>query len=105
MADNIYYLGKCGMVNVKGFRIGGMSGIYKPNNYRKGYFESVPLDEDEMRSVYHTRELETLKFALLEHPVDVLMSHDWPNIATDHGDLATLLRYKPFFEEDVRSRG
>ncbi|KAH9599328.1 Calcineurin-like phosphoesterase domain [Trypanosoma melophagium] len=34
--------------------------------------------------------------------VDLFLSHDWPVGITKYGDEAQLLRYKPFFEDDIR---
>ena len=101
LADNIYYLGKTGVVSVGGLRIGGISGIFKAAFYRRGYTESFPLNENDMRSIYYVREFETLKLSLLEQPIDIMMSHDWPGVSVDHGDVDELLRRKPHFEEDV----
>ncbi|RNF04753.1 oligoribonuclease [Trypanosoma rangeli] len=34
--------------------------------------------------------------------VDLFLSHDWPTGITKYGDEAQLLRYKPFFADDIR---
>jgi lariat debranching enzyme len=36
VAPNIYFLGMSGVVNFGGLRIGGLSGIYKKFDYKKG---------------------------------------------------------------------
>ena len=36
MAPNIFYIGRAGLVNFGGLRIGGVSGIYKSHDYYKG---------------------------------------------------------------------
>ena len=105
VAENIYYLGKCGVISVNGFRIAGVSGIYKPASYWKGLYESLPLNEDEIRTIYHTREYEIMKMALIEQQVDIAMSHDWPAGAVNYGNVDNLLRFKPHFEEDVKKFG
>ena len=61
VAENIYYLGSSGIVNVrKGgetIRVGGISGIDKYYDYLKGYCEKWPYvnDSDGLRSIYHIR--------------------------------------------------
>lgn len=35
-------------------------------------------------------------------PVDIFVSHDWPTGVTKYGDEEQLLRYKPYFREDIR---
>lgn len=63
MAKNIYYLGHSGVLNFGGLRIAGLSGIFKGYNFRKGYYETAPYSENDIRSVYHIRELEILKLS------------------------------------------
>ena len=63
VCPNIYYLGHSGVLNFGGLRIAGVSGIFKGYHFRKGYFEKLPYSDDDMRSVYHMRELEILKLS------------------------------------------
>ncbi len=100
-AKNIYYLGHSGVVNVKKrsnskpLRVAGISGIYKPQDYLKGHFETSPYDESTKRSAYHVRKFEVDKLLQLECseelPVDILVSHDWPSQIVDYGDKDWLL--------------
>ena len=60
-APNIYFLGFAGVVSVGGVRIGGLSGIYNRQHYHHGRFEAPPFSDDDMRSVYHVRELEVVR--------------------------------------------
>ncbi len=54
-----------------------------------------------MRSAYHVRELEAYRLKQLKKPVDIMLSHDWPDGIAYHGDLAQLLKCKPFLKTDV----
>lgn len=81
-----------------GIRIGGISGIYKGNDYLKGHFEKSPYNENSKRSVYHIRNLEVFRLKQIKQPLDVFLSHDWPTGICDYGDKTQLLRFKPFFK-------
>ncbi|XP_972250.2 lariat debranching enzyme [Tribolium castaneum] len=104
VAPNIYYLGYAGVVNIAGLRIGGISGIYKGQDYMKGHFEHSPYSDSSKRSVYHIRNLEVFRLKQLSQPLDIFLSHDWPSGIWQYGNAAQLIRFKPFFEEDI-SRG
>ena len=114
VAPNIYYLGAAGVINickktsssrVSSFRIGGVSGIYSSHHYRLGRFEVPPYGQSELRSVYHTREVEVKRLEALasmnERPIDVFISHDWPRGIYQHGNVFQLLKKKPFFQKEV----
>ena len=103
VAPNIYYLGRAGVVNFRGLRIGGLSGIYKPHSYRKGHFETPPYDKGSMRSVYHVREYEMCRLRLLRQPFDIFLSHDWPTGVYHCGNTRELIRKKRFLEREVRT--
>lgn len=110
VCDNFYYMGYAGVINYRGLRIGGISGIYNYHSCNKGRFERMPLNDQSMRSIYHTRRLDVFRLQLLSKNIvnnkmfDVFISHDWPARIYEHGNLAQLLRFKPFFKEDVDSR-
>lgn len=61
VAENIYYLGASGVVNVRkgeeNMRVGGVSGIDKHYDYLKGLYEKWPFtnDREGLRSIYHIR--------------------------------------------------
>ncbi|XP_044270846.1 lariat debranching enzyme [Tribolium madens] len=101
VAPNIYYLGYAGVVNVAGLRIGGLSGIYKGQDYMKGHFEAPPYSDSSKRSVYHIRNLEVFRLKQLSQTLNVFLSHDWPSGVWEYGDKAQLIRFKPFFEDDI----
>jgi lariat debranching enzyme len=65
LAPNIYFLGYCGVVNYRGLRIGGVSGIYKSHDFHLGHYERPPYDRSTMRSVYHVRHYDVWKLGLL----------------------------------------
>ncbi|XP_047041073.1 lariat debranching enzyme-like [Helicoverpa zea] len=103
VAPNIYYLGRAGVVKFGDIRIGGMSGIYKPQDYLQGHWECLPYNQSSLRTVYHVRSLEVFRLCQLRDKIHVMLSHDWPRGITDYGDTDTLLRWKAFFREDIES--
>lgn len=114
VCENIYYMGYSSVVKFGGLRIGGVSGIYKHHDASFGHFERLPFDNSTLRSVFHTRELEAYRMKLLNgvHPqtqerletniLDIMMTHDWPLNIHNNGNIAQLLKMKPFFREDVQ---
>jgi lariat debranching enzyme len=104
VAPNIYYLGQSGVVRFGGLRIAGVSGIYKRYDYRTGYHERAPYDDDTARSVFHMREFDTWKLSQLAgSPLDVMITHDWPEGIYRHGDVHGLLRKKKHFAAEVQA--
>eukprot|EP00804_Cyclotella_cryptica_P008594 CCRYP_007567-RA/>CCRYP_007567-RA protein AED:0.29 eAED:0.55 QI:0/-1/0/1/-1/1/1/0/522 len=134
VAPNIYYLGAAGVVNICKYssdktsisilRIAGLSGIYKSHDYKLGRFEAPPYSQSDLRSVYHSRQMEVERLRALafptasdgEHlkstnsdldrdsqPIDIMLSHDWPRGIEQHGNLPQLLQRKPFFKEEIQS--
>ena len=58
-----------------------------------------------MRSVYHVRNLDVFRLKQMEsNPPDIMLSHDWPNGITDHGNVRQLLSKKQFFAEDIANK-
>jgi lariat debranching enzyme len=102
VAPNIFYLGYAGVVNFGGLRIGGLSGIFKSGDYRKGHFESPPFDDRTMRSFYHVREFEVFQLSQLAEPVDMMISHDWPRGIAKFGDVNWLFRKKAFLKDEIQ---
>lgn len=98
VAPNIYYIGYAGVININGIRIGGISGIYKGNDYLKGRFEFSPYTDSTMRSVYHVRQFEVFRLKQLSGNMDIFISHDWPRGIYHYGDANQLCKFKPFFK-------
>ena len=67
-----------------------------------GHYEVPPYSDDDMRSTYHLREMDVLRLLQLEKPLDVFMSHDWPQHIARHGDTQALFRKKPFLQSEVQ---
>ncbi|KAF9803118.1 hypothetical protein SFRURICE_012363 [Spodoptera frugiperda] len=103
VAPNIYYLGRAGVVKFGGLRIGGMSGIYKGQDYGQGHWECLPYNQSSLRTVYHVRSLEVFRLNQLKEKVNVMLSHDWPRGITDYGNTEKLLHFKTFLREDIES--
>ncbi|XP_014827513.1 PREDICTED: lariat debranching enzyme [Poecilia mexicana] len=103
VAPNIYYLGYAGVVRYKGIRIGGLSGIYKSHDYRKGHHEFPPYNPETLRSVYHIRNMEVFKLKQIQMPIDIFMSHDWPRRIYHYGNTEDLLRKKKFLRSEVET--
>eukprot|EP00727_Mastigamoeba_balamuthi_P011167 m51a1_g6673 putative lariat debranching enzyme (484) ;mRNA; f:207649-209100 len=108
-APNIWYMGAAGVVTFAGLRIAGVSGIFKPYDYARGYDEQGPgLTDESARSAYHTREFETFRLAQLRGSgrlLDVLVSHEWPRGIVEHGDAERLFRAKSDFRAERRTLG
>jgi lariat debranching enzyme len=96
-------MGRVGVVNFGGVRIGGISGIYKSHDFRKGLYESPPFERDTLRSVYHVRNVDVYRMKCLaaQPPIDIIMSHDWPLGIEQHGDTNKLIQSKPFFRQEI----
>lgn len=102
VAPNIYYLGHANVVQVAGVRIGALSGIWKPYNYRKKRFERPPYTNGEERSTYSQRETDVRKLLQLREQIDVMLSHDWPRGVEWNGNWEQLFRCKRHFEKESR---
>lgn len=102
VAPNIYYMGFANVLNFGGIRIGGLSGIYKPNDYYKGHFELPPYSPSTAHSVYHVRNLEVFRLSQFVKPIDIMITHDWPSGIYNHGNCEQLLRFKPYFAHEIQ---
>ncbi|ABN66018.2 Metallophosphoesterase [Scheffersomyces stipitis CBS 6054] len=104
VAPNIYYLGEYGSVWYRGIQIAGWSGIYNHWSFLDNFLddESLPFTPRSIRSVYHTKPKNFLKMSLMNHDLDVVLSHDWPVGIEKYGDAQWLLRKKQYFKNDIR---
>lgn len=102
VAPNIYYLATS-IVRYQGIRIGGISGIHKAHDFTVGRFERPPYDRSSLRSVYHVRNVDIYRMKCISDldPIDIIVSHDWPQGIEQYGDTNSLLRRKPFFREEI----
>lgn len=103
VAHNIYYLGAANLIRFGDLRIAGLSGIWKGYNYNKPHFERLPYSADEIKSLYHVREIDVRKLLQLRTQVDIGISHDWPRGVEWQGDWKALFRKKDLFEADARA--
>ncbi|KAL1959136.1 hypothetical protein VTO42DRAFT_2923 [Malbranchea cinnamomea] len=104
VAPNVYYLGAAGVIRCGPLRIAGLSGIWKGYSYRKPHFERLPYSDEDIRSIYHVRELDVRKLLQIRTQVDLGLSHDWPRTAVYSGDYEALLRKKGHFAQDIFER-
>lgn len=103
VAPNIYYMGYSCVLNIAGIRIGGISGIYKSHDYLKGRNEKTPYDNETKRSVYHIRNLDVFRLKQVTQPLDIFISHDWPHGIWNYGNSNQLLKFKPYFKDDMET--
>ena len=118
VSDGCYYMGLAGVMRLGGWRIGGLSGIWKDADGMAGRWERLPLDNSSMRSVYHVRWFDAWRLLQLAHSehdeqkdegeqhsdrLAVFMSHDWPRGIARHGNLKALLRAKAFLREEIEN--
>lgn len=102
VAPNIYYMGAANVVRLGGVRIAGMSGIWNGRDYNKHHYERLPYSRDDIKSIYHVREIDTRRLLQLKSQVDICISHDWPRAIENHGNSTALFNMKPYFEQDSR---
>ncbi|KAJ1560666.1 lariat debranching enzyme, partial [Cladochytrium tenue] len=101
VCPNIYFLGFAGVVNFRGLRIAGLTGIYNTQHYELGFYETQPFNSNDCRSIYHVRKYNIFRMAQIKEPIDVFVSHDWPRGIARHGDTKRLLAYKKFLADEV----
>ena len=104
VAENIYYLGRGGVINVKGLRIGGMSGIFNKFDYFRGHFEKNENDiKGDKKSIFHYREFEIAKMSHIKNKLDIFMTHDWPTNIIHSKDFSRIFKLYPENKEAILS--
>ncbi|XP_035221989.1 lariat debranching enzyme-like isoform X2 [Stegodyphus dumicola] len=103
VCPNIFYMGYANVINVGGIRIAGLSGIYKGRDYLRGHFECPPYEESSKKSVYHVRNIDVFRLKQIKSPIDICISHDWPRTVYNYGNKEDILRWKPFFREEMEN--
>ena len=102
VAENIYYLGRSGLINVKGIRIGGISGIFNKYDYFRGHFEKEENDiKEDKKSIFHLREFEIAKMSHIKNKIDIFMTHDWPTNLINEKDNSKVFKIKPHFKSQI----
>lgn len=106
-ARDIYYLGYSNVIWYRGLRIGSLSGIWKKWDFHKDRPSWETLESGQwsskVRELYHVRSSDTKPLFMLNGPLDIMMSHDWPNEVVYHGNTQDLLKWKPFFKKDIQT--
>ena len=87
LAPNMYFLGSSGVIRFGSLRIGGISGVKKPSAYTRP-FECPPFDPRSMESAYGMRKDDIDLLQQIAQPLDIMMSHDWPEGMEEYGDAA-----------------
>lgn len=103
VAPNIYYLGAANIVRFGPLRIAGLSGIWKGHDYKKSHHERLPYSHDDLKSIYHVRELDVRKLLQVRTQVDIGISHDWPQGIEWIGNWKKLFAQKSHFQADARA--
>ena len=104
VAENIYYLGRSGVINVKGIRIAGISGIFNKFDYFRGHFENDENDiKGDKKSIFHLREFEVAKMSYIKSHIDIFMTHDWPTNLINEKDKNKIFKLRPHFKEEIKA--
>jgi lariat debranching enzyme len=107
IADNIYYFGlSLQFLLFHGYRIGGINGIYKSNDYnhqlRIDHIQ-LPLNNTNLiKSIYHYR-MNDFNHHFIQYKCNIFLSHDWPLGIALHGNTKELLKKKPYFKNEIAS--
>ena len=102
VASNIYYLGRSGVINVKGIRIAGVSGIFNQYDYFRGNFEKNDDDiKCDKKTIFHLREFEIAKMSHMKNKIDIFMTHDWPTNLIKEEDKEKIYKQYPHNKQGI----
>ena len=99
IAENMYYIGRSGVVRFGSLKIAGLSGIFHGPSYNKPLPEN-PSNTKDYKTLFRLRKKDTRNLFKISKP-DIFMSHDWPRGIYYYGDVEDLLRKKKFLRADV----
>ena len=80
----VTYLGRSGVVEIAGLRVGFLSGIFGEHAYRLSEADSLKRRLGRQAAHYTAQELDKLRVAL-NAGVDILVTHDWPTDVAEAG--------------------
>ncbi len=75
LAPNVHYLGRAGVKELHGLRVGYLSGIHAPRFYEQPLKRPRSLDTAKQAGYFRVPEVETVMGV---RDVDVLLVHEWP---------------------------
>lgn len=75
LAANVHYLGRAGLRELKGLRVGYLSGIHAPRYYEQPLKRPTSLDSAKQAGYFRASEVE--RVASLRD-VDLFLVHEWP---------------------------
>lgn len=104
LCKNLFYMGKTGIVNFKGIKIAGLSGIFNEKSYYKGFYENRDLLKNDLSqkiSIYHVREYDVAKLNMYNKQIDIFISHDWPQGVIDEKDKEKIVKIKKAWMNEV----
>ena len=102
VTSNIYYLGRSGVINVKGIRIAGVSGIFNQYDYFRGNFEKNDDDiKCDKKTIFHLREFEIAKMSHIKNKIDIFMTHDWPTNLIKEEDKEKIYKQYPHNKQGI----